>query len=291
VIKARQTLAASPEDPAANLEAGRYECFMKERWETGLDLLAKSSNAPLSALASKEAEKPSDAAAQVALADGWWQMAEKEEGFARIRVRRRAIHWYAEAWPRLDDAFKIPIRKRLSGLGVPLLLPGPSGPRSPTVGGSTGSPFEDRPPIPSILVGFRYGWGTIVIARGATVMDNDTNPVIKALQPVYLSDRGSFSGRVCGVPSGSLSEILARPGYAVGAVVAKGGARVDGLKIVFMRIAGFGLDPKDSYESRWIGGKGGTDEKILGGDGAYIVGIHGNCGENLDNFGILQAHQ
>jgi hypothetical protein len=64
---------------------------------------------------------------------------------------------------------------------------------------------------------------------------------------------------------------------------------VDGFKIVFMKMSGLSLDPSDSYESRWIGGKGGDQEKQLGGDGAYVIGIHGRSGKDLDCLGILQA--
>src|SRR5688572_27993116 len=45
--KARETLAAAPDDPAANLEVGLFEGFVKGAWDAGLPLLAKGSDEAL----------------------------------------------------------------------------------------------------------------------------------------------------------------------------------------------------------------------------------------------------
>jgi hypothetical protein len=54
-----------------------------------------------------------------------------------------------------------------------------------------------------------------------------------------------------------------------------------------MRIRGErGLDPTDKYESPWVGGEGG-DERMLGGDGRFVVGIHGRLGGYFDGLGLV----
>ena len=76
-------------------------------------------------------------------------------------------------------------------------------------------------------------------------------------------------------------------GYAVGAIVAKTGGNVDGFKVVFMRVGKQMLDPNDSYESEWLGGRGGGDETLLSGEGNPIVGVYGRCGGWVDAIGLI----
>ena len=73
-----QTQAKNPDDPAANLEIGRFLCFVKGSWDLGLRFLVKGSDQPLKALAEKELNFSMQSAERVALADGWYDFAEKE---------------------------------------------------------------------------------------------------------------------------------------------------------------------------------------------------------------------
>jgi hypothetical protein len=83
--------------------------------------------------------------------------------------------------------------------------------------------------------------------------------------------------------------VLARPGYAVGAINVKGGAEVSGFSITFMKVKGTRLDSKDSYESEWIGWNVALPKTTLGGDGAPVVGLHGSTksGEPVRALGLL----
>src|SRR5690606_27927305 len=45
VAAARKTLDESPTDPEANLLVGKYSCFVKGDWDTGLPMLALGSDA------------------------------------------------------------------------------------------------------------------------------------------------------------------------------------------------------------------------------------------------------
>ncbi len=71
VKEAFDALADAPDDPAANTAVGRYYCFVKGDWTTGLPYLAKGDHAEQKNLSRRElddVEKPDDA---IEIADGW----------------------------------------------------------------------------------------------------------------------------------------------------------------------------------------------------------------------------
>jgi formylglycine-generating enzyme required for sulfatase activity len=106
-------LASKPNDPAANLAVGQFDCFVKAEWDRGLPLLALGSDAELRALAEKELAGVSDAGAQVELGDGWWALSETEAGLARDHLREHAAKWYERAQPSLEGLAKAKVEKRL----------------------------------------------------------------------------------------------------------------------------------------------------------------------------------
>ena len=55
---ARAEVAANPDDPEANLAAGRWYCFEQFDWERGLPHLAKCNNSVLQRLATQELSAP-----------------------------------------------------------------------------------------------------------------------------------------------------------------------------------------------------------------------------------------
>jgi hypothetical protein len=93
----QRTLAANPDDPAANAAMGKFYCLTRGDWEKGLPMLGKGSDAALQALAVKDLAKPSNAAGMMALADAWWDAGEKQMGTARGPYFERAVHWYNAA--------------------------------------------------------------------------------------------------------------------------------------------------------------------------------------------------
>lgn len=111
--KARETLATRPDDAAANLQVGRHECFALGNWEKGVAMLARSSDPALKELAARDLAAPEDAAAQVAVGDGWWDLAEKESGERQERIRSRARVWYAKALGRLSGLQRVKVAKRV----------------------------------------------------------------------------------------------------------------------------------------------------------------------------------
>jgi hypothetical protein len=126
-------LRSSPDDPTANVVAGRYLCFVANNWAEGLRHLAKSNEAPVRAVAQKElsllqkAAGPSADAAKE-LADAWWAISRQSSQAAPAdAARSRAAHWYAGSFQAASDlqrgAITARIRELRQGLrGAPLML-------------------------------------------------------------------------------------------------------------------------------------------------------------------------
>jgi hypothetical protein len=120
--QARQTLKTRPDDPEANLTLGKYLCFVKEDWEGGVPHLARTSDPALKALAEKElAQKeagPSPSIDErIALADGWWDLAEKGE--TGRPLRQRAGTWYRAALNDLPQGLlRTKVQNRLEELAA-----------------------------------------------------------------------------------------------------------------------------------------------------------------------------
>lgn len=114
VKKAMEVLAKDPENAPANLEVGFYCCFVKADWDTGLPLLAKGSDPGLKSLAAKELQRPTEPAARLELADGWWELAEKEKNEARQRILSlRAVALYELTLPDTSGLLLTKVQLRL----------------------------------------------------------------------------------------------------------------------------------------------------------------------------------
>jgi len=114
--KAKEALDKNPTDPEANLICGRWRCLYKRDWSAGLPLLAKGSDEKLKSFAAQELnpKTPNDVEQEVRLAEAWWDLAQKETGFARDSLHLHAGEIYQEALPNLTSVLKIAaIEKRL----------------------------------------------------------------------------------------------------------------------------------------------------------------------------------
>jgi len=125
---ALETLAKNPADPAANNDMGQLLCFIKGNWDLGIRFLAKGSDPTLKALAEKELALPTQAAEQVVIGDGWWDLAEKEK--SPLRKSQMLLHarsFYEAALPGLAALQKMKVEKRLES--------SPAAPAAPAAGG------------------------------------------------------------------------------------------------------------------------------------------------------------
>jgi hypothetical protein len=125
--KAIEALQVNPENADANQAAGEFECFALGDWKSGLPKLAKGTDASLKALAARDLARPAETAEQVAVGDGWWDRAEKENGHPKTMIRLRAGHWYRLATQHLSGLTKAKLEKRLeeiaAGPGAPMYGP------------------------------------------------------------------------------------------------------------------------------------------------------------------------
>lgn len=108
-------LDSSPDDPEANLIAGRHYCFEHGDWDKGLPHLAKSSDAELKRLAQQELQSPpSELEGMLKLADAWWSLSEGRQGKEKRALMLRASIWYRQAQPAVTSTLrKAKIGKRL----------------------------------------------------------------------------------------------------------------------------------------------------------------------------------
>ncbi|MDB6155190.1 MAG: serine protease [Chthoniobacteraceae bacterium] len=128
-----------------------------------------------------------------------------------------------------------------------------------------------------LLAGFRIGAGGY-----------NSETIIKSIQPVFRTVNGDVDGTVYGEGERH-TIVVAKKGYAVGAVLLKPGSRLIGMQVTFMKIKdqGLGLDPRDSYKSEWVGGTTGGKPKELNGEGKLVVGSNILAGADVDAIGLI----
>lgn len=90
-------LKENPDDPGANLAAGKYYSMQKGNWEKGLPLLAKGDDAALKDLATRDLAKPAETAFQIELGEAWLKVPKPESELAQKNLRWRARYWFEQA--------------------------------------------------------------------------------------------------------------------------------------------------------------------------------------------------
>jgi hypothetical protein len=136
------------------------------------------------------------------------------------------------------------------------------------VGGSGGWPFRTVSPSGKPVIGFRYAIGRW----------RERTAAPRRLDPLYDRDEVAASDQT----------VLAREGYAVGAINVDVGESVNAVQVVFMRATPDGrLDKTDLYTSDWIGQPSGSPAKTLGGTGAKVLGVHGRRGALIEAVGLV----
>ena len=112
--KAEEALASAPDDPAANETWGDWLCFQKGRWDRGLGFLLKGRASPLRTMAEKEFAGSAELPSLMEVADGWWDLAERErqpQRKSQLIAHARSI--YTAALPKSGGEVRAKIGKRL----------------------------------------------------------------------------------------------------------------------------------------------------------------------------------
>lgn len=148
-------------------------------------------------------------------------------------------------------------------------------------GGFGGEVYRDTAPEGGLLVGLEVGLSKF--------FDIDVTMAVRA---VFRSGEKESLGPQRGTDLSRVTRLVAKPGYAVGAVNVKHGANADGLSLTFMRIKGDALDPTDSYESEWVGDvrPGGKTLLTGGGKPVFGVAIKANA-KNVTGLGLVLSKE
>ncbi len=141
------------------------------------------------------------------------------------------------------------------------------GKQTELIGGSGGAPFERSSSTGQPVVGVRYRLGSWA-----------GRECVGRLEPIFAS----------GAASAAPDVVMARDGYALGALEVDADQYVDAVALVFKRLTPEGdLDPSDSYTSDWIGNPTGKPTRAVGGGGAKVIGICGRGAAVLDAIGLV----
>ena len=147
----------------------------------------------------------------------------------------------------------------------------------------TGNPrdqFRELAPQHGVLVGMRVGY---VNAFGGSK--------VAMIQPIFQDGDAYVDGKQLGASIAPSVTVVARPGYAIGAINTRTGLLVDAFQIVFMRFKAAGrLDTADSYTSEWLGDARGGNPATASGGGKLVVGVHGRSnGREVNALGLVVA--
>ena len=111
LMSSLNVLQQTPADPDANLAVGRFYCLVKRDWTAGLPMLALANGSPWKPLAAREL---AGGAPAIELADGWWELAQREEEPAKRQFQIHAAGWYRQALSTLDAAAKARAQNRIA---------------------------------------------------------------------------------------------------------------------------------------------------------------------------------
>jgi len=123
VAPAIEKLKNSPDDAAANLEAGQFLCFWRGDWEKGLPLLVKGPDGDLKALAQEDLAAGIDSAMQFGVANAWWAYSSHLEGPPKAFARDRAAEIYVKVVAKLEPPNRTVAQNRIAQAPVHLPLP------------------------------------------------------------------------------------------------------------------------------------------------------------------------
>ncbi len=92
-----ETLKAQPADPRANLEVGKFLCFVKNEWDSGLPKLAIGSDRSLKGIAAMELRNSTEWVEQISLGNAWWEQSSRLSKEEALDCKVRTKYWYTKA--------------------------------------------------------------------------------------------------------------------------------------------------------------------------------------------------
>jgi hypothetical protein len=171
-----EKLRAAPLDPAANLATGQFYCFIVGDWARGLPMLALGADTTVSPLAKQDLAGPSEAEAQVALGDAWWDYAAKLGPVPKSRVMVHAGTWYAVAAQRLSGLAKERVLGRQKEIA--------------DLGGGSPQPVD----LKTVKINGKVRWesGALFLAKGSSISTGITFRPPVTFQLRVMTDEKDF---------------------------------------------------------------------------------------------------
>ncbi|MHC5541611.1 hypothetical protein ACYOEI_25600, partial [Singulisphaera rosea] len=137
--------------------------------------------------------------------------------------------------------------------------------------------YRETAPKGGVLVGVRIGY-----------IDAFGGLKVGSILPIFQLGHAYSEGNRHGAPLDTSVTLVARPGFAVGAINTRTGLLLDALQVVFMKFKDGRLDPADSYLSPWLGDPRGGNLASVSGDGKLVSGIHGRSnGREINALGLV----
>ncbi|UCG48724.1 MAG: hypothetical protein JSU94_02895 [Phycisphaerales bacterium] len=135
-----------------------------------------------------------------------------------------------------------------------------------TVGGTGGSAFRNVDSQGRPVIGVQFALGSWAGGKH-----------VSRLTPLFDRSRATRP-----------NTILAKEGYALGAIHVRAGEFVDAITLEFMKLNdGASLQLSDSYKADTIGSATSGTAKTITSDGRLIVGLHGRRGAMIDAIGLV----
>ena len=260
------------------------------------------------------------------VAEGWWDLADDEDDLRKGHLQSHARRWYEQAVGALSGLAKIKAEKRLASATTSTVKSAVSASAELPTTDESGKPLAPGVAARNELlrkaqtsltagrvmrtaeVGFVLGKQAFahVPEQAALLVGFDISyngREVVAVRPIFLNGKGQSNGPAFGVAATANKKksqmaaaivnkhIVAKKGFAVSGIKAKGGLGVTGMSITFMEIGPTGLNTANSYESPWIGVEGSIDrETDLTGNGLPVVGVYGHgSGTIISALGLIVA--
>lgn len=116
--RAEARLAEKPDDSAANLTIGKYLAWSKGDWTGALEFIERGGDPILKKAFQADAAGGKTGPEMIGIGDSWIEAGDKRTELKKS-CRERAIHWYAKAWPLVEDPWKLKLRLQLRKLAAP----------------------------------------------------------------------------------------------------------------------------------------------------------------------------
>jgi formylglycine-generating enzyme required for sulfatase activity len=136
--------------------------------------------------------------------------------------------------------------------------------------------FTDIPNPAAMLIGFN-----VVVEKQGRYP--------QSIQPLYKRGNSIVEGKWYGPRRADAEpvQLIAKDGYAVGAISGKVGSWIDSFWLTYMKIKGKTLDNSDIYESQHVGGTANTKQIVIDSQGFVVVGVWGKTGAYVDRIGFI----